>query len=93
MPSGLPSARQHQHRYLQLAEALSNHIEMQRAWATIGCTHLDNYRHCQSQEALPRAQEAFEKSLAIVDKKLKGEWAYSPQPPGYRHADAYGLAP
>ncbi|XP_049621606.1 tonsoku-like protein [Suncus etruscus] len=69
------AALQHQHCYLQLAEALSNHIELQRAWATIGRTHLDIHDHCQSQEALLRAQEAFEKSLAIVDEKLEGTLA------------------
>ena len=55
---------QHQHRYLELACALSNHVEQQRAWATIGRTHLDIYDHHQSQDALQQAQDAFEKSLA-----------------------------
>ncbi|XP_004618776.2 tonsoku-like protein [Sorex araneus] len=69
------AALQHQHCYLELAESLSNHIELQRAWATIGRTHLDIYDHCQSQEALLQAQAAFEKSLAIVDEKLEGTLA------------------
>ncbi|XP_055981270.1 tonsoku-like protein [Sorex fumeus] len=69
------AALQHQHCYLELAESLSNHIELQRAWATIGRTHLDVYDHCQSQEALLQAQAAFEKSLAIVDEKLEGTLA------------------
>ncbi|XP_025778713.1 tonsoku-like protein [Puma concolor] len=64
--------RGHQHRYLELARSLSNHTELQRAWATIGRTYLDIYDHCQSQDALLQAQTAFEKSLAIVDEKLQG---------------------
>ncbi|KAM5313305.1 tonsoku-like protein isoform 2-T2 [Glossophaga mutica] len=66
-----PAALQHQHQYLELARSLSNHTELQRAWATIGRTHLDVYYHCQSQDALLQAQAAFEKSLAIVDEKLQ----------------------
>ncbi|XP_070320427.1 tonsoku-like protein isoform X3 [Odocoileus virginianus] len=66
------AALQHQHRYLELACALSNHVEQQRAWATIGRTHLDIYDHDQSQDALQQAQDAFEKSLAILDEKLQG---------------------
>ncbi|XP_036904698.1 tonsoku-like protein isoform X2 [Sturnira hondurensis] len=65
------AALQHQHQYLELARSLSNHIELQRAWATIGRTHLDVYYHCQSQDALLQARAAFEKSLAIVDEKLQ----------------------
>ncbi|XP_016072127.1 PREDICTED: tonsoku-like protein [Miniopterus natalensis] len=65
------AALQHQHHYLELAHSLSNHIELQRAWATIGRTHLDIYDHCQSQDALLQARAAFEKSLAIVDEKLQ----------------------
>ena len=70
--SGHSSVLQHQHRYLELACSLSNHVEQQRAWATIGRTHLDVYDHHQSQDALLQAQGAFEKSLAIVDEKLQG---------------------
>nr|XP_044999782.1 tonsoku-like protein isoform X3 [Jaculus jaculus] len=66
------AALKHQHCYLELAGSLSNHTELQRAWATIGRTHLDIYDHCQSKEALLQAQSAFEKSLAIVDEKLEG---------------------
>nr|XP_051684653.1 tonsoku-like protein isoform X2 [Oryctolagus cuniculus] len=66
------AALQHQHRYLELAGSLSNHTELQRAWATIGRTHLDVHDHSQSREALLQAQAAFEKSLAIVDEKLEG---------------------
>ncbi|OWK04469.1 TONSL [Cervus elaphus hippelaphus] len=66
------AALQHQHRYLELACALSNHVEQQRAWATIGRTHLDIYDHDQSQDTLQQAQDAFEKSLAILDEKLQG---------------------
>ncbi|CAH6791092.1 tonsoku-like protein [Phodopus roborovskii] len=66
------AALKHQHLYLDLAASLSNHTELQRAWATIGRTHLDVYDHCQSRDALLQAQVAFEKSLAIVDEKLEG---------------------
>lgn len=67
---------QHQHHYLELAAALSNHTELQRAWATIGRTHLDIFDHGQSREPLLQAQAAFEKSLAIVDEKLEGTSHY-----------------
>ncbi|XP_045633324.1 tonsoku-like protein isoform X1 [Ursus americanus] len=69
------AALKHQHRYLELAHSLSNHTEVQRAWATIGRTYLDIYDHCQSQDTLLQAQIAFEKSLAIVDEKLQGTLA------------------
>nr|XP_012615646.1 tonsoku-like protein isoform X4 [Microcebus murinus] len=69
------AALQHQHQYLELARSLSNHTELQRAWATIGRTHLDIYDHCQLRDALLQAQAAFEKSLAIVDEKLEGTLA------------------
>lgn len=78
--SSFPSVPQHQHHYLELARSLSNHIELQRAWATIGRTHLDIYDHCQSQDALLQAQTAFEKSLAIVDEKLQSECPALPCP-------------
>ncbi|XP_017367154.1 tonsoku-like protein [Cebus imitator] len=70
-----PAALQHQQRYLELARSLGNHTELQRAWATIGRTHLDIYDHCQSRDALLQAQAAFEKSLAIVDEELEGTLA------------------
>ncbi|PNI88698.1 TONSL isoform 2 [Pan troglodytes] len=70
-----PAALQHQHQYLELAHSLRNHTELQRAWATIGRTHLDIYDHCQSRDALLQAQAAFEKSLAIVDEELEGTLA------------------
>lgn len=67
------SVPQHQHHYLDLARSLSNHTEQQRAWATIGRTHLDIYDHQQTEDTLLQAQAAFEKSLAIVDEKLQGD--------------------
>ncbi|XP_030777202.1 tonsoku-like protein isoform X3 [Rhinopithecus roxellana] len=89
-----PTALQHQHHYLELAHSLHNHTELQRAWATIGRTHLDIYDHCQSRDALLQAQAAFEKSLAIVDEleggqapprflppELQAEGPTPPQPP------------
>ncbi|XP_060053300.1 tonsoku-like protein isoform X3 [Erinaceus europaeus] len=69
------AALKHQHHYLDLAQSLSNYTELQRAWATIGRTHLDIYDHRQSQDALLQAQAAFEKSLAIVEEKLEGTLA------------------
>ena len=78
---------QHQHQYLELAHSLSNHTELQRAWATIGRTHLDVYYHCQSQDALLQARAAFEKSLAIVDEKLQSESpGVRPSPPSVSRA-------
>ncbi|XP_012414241.1 tonsoku-like protein [Trichechus manatus latirostris] len=70
------AALKHQHRYLELACSLSNHVELQRAWATVGRTYLDIYDHSQSRDALLQAQAAFEKSLAIVDEKLEGAVAH-----------------
>ncbi|XP_034868070.1 LOW QUALITY PROTEIN: tonsoku-like protein [Mirounga leonina] len=69
------AALKHQHCYLEQAHSLSNHTEVQRAWATLGRTYLDIYDHCQSQDSLLQAQTAFEKSLAIVDEKLQGTLA------------------
>lgn len=85
---------QHQHHYLELACSLSNHIEVQRAWATIGRTHLDIYDHGQSLDALLQARAAFEKSLAIVDEKLHGECPrVQPYPPSASRAVGGGSVP
>ncbi|XP_061463118.1 tonsoku-like protein isoform X2 [Rhineura floridana] len=68
------AALKHQRRHLELACSLSNHIEQQRAWATIGRTYMfmaDS--NDQSSEALQEAEKAFMKSLAILDEMLEGE--------------------
>ncbi|XP_060681663.1 tonsoku-like protein isoform X2 [Hemiscyllium ocellatum] len=63
----------HQHQHLELARSVSNDIEEQRAWATIGRTYLYIYETDQSCESLKEAENAFRKSLAIVDERLEGK--------------------
>lgn len=67
------AALKHQRRHLELAHSVSNDIEEQRAWATIGRTYLYIYESSQSSESLRQAQNAFLKSLAIVDERLEGK--------------------
>ncbi|XP_066480047.1 tonsoku-like protein [Tiliqua scincoides] len=67
------AALKHQHRHLELAQSLSNHIEQQRAWATIGRTHMFRAESDQSRTALQEAEKAFMKSLAILEETLEGE--------------------
>ncbi|XP_048477148.1 tonsoku-like protein [Rhincodon typus] len=66
-------ALKHQRRHLELARSVSNDIEEQRAWATIGRTYLYIYETDQSRESLKEAENAFRKSLAIVDERLEGK--------------------
>uniref|UniRef100_A0A8D0GSS3 NF-kappa-B inhibitor-like protein 2 n=1 Tax=Sphenodon punctatus TaxID=8508 RepID=A0A8D0GSS3_SPHPU len=67
------AALKHQRQHLELARSLSNHIEQQRAWATIGRTYMFIADSSQSGEALREAEQAFMKSLAIVEETLEGE--------------------
>ncbi|XP_019368566.1 PREDICTED: tonsoku-like protein [Gavialis gangeticus] len=67
------AALKHQHQHLELARSLSNHAEQQRAWATIGRTYMFIADSSQSGEALREAEQAFTRSLAIVDERLEGE--------------------
>ncbi|XP_064410086.1 tonsoku-like protein [Latimeria chalumnae] len=66
-------ALKHQRRHLELARSVSNVIEEQRAWATIGRTYLFISESNQSGEPLEQAENAFMKSLAIVDEQLEGK--------------------
>ncbi|XP_059497146.1 tonsoku-like protein [Stegostoma tigrinum] len=66
-------ALKHQRRHLELARSVSNDIEEQRAWATIGRTYLYIYETDQLHESLKEAENAFRKSLAIVDERLEGK--------------------
>lgn len=63
---------QHQRRHLDLARSVRDHAEEQRALATIGRTYLFRYESDQSRKSLEQAEEAFKKSLAIVDDCLEG---------------------
>ncbi|XP_059210047.1 tonsoku-like protein [Centropristis striata] len=65
-------ALKHQRRHLDLARSVRDHAEEQRALATIGRTYLFCYESDQSRSSLKQAEEAFRKSLAIVDERLEG---------------------
>ncbi|XP_073185990.1 tonsoku-like protein isoform X4 [Lepidochelys kempii] len=66
------AALKHQRQHLELARALSDHTEQQRAWATIGRTYMFVAESGQAGEALREAEQAFMKSLAILEEKLEG---------------------
>ncbi|XP_041040487.1 tonsoku-like protein isoform X1 [Carcharodon carcharias] len=66
-------ALEHQRRHLQLARSVANDIEEQRAWATIGRTYLYIFETDQSCESLKEAENAFRKSLNVVDERLEGK--------------------
>lgn len=63
---------QHQQCHLDLARSVRDHAEEQRALATIGRTYLFRYESDQSRNSLEQAEDAFRKSLAIVDDRLEG---------------------
>lgn len=63
---------QHQRCHLDLARSVRDHAEEQRALATIGRTYLFRYESDQSRGSLEQAEEAFRKSLSIVDDRLEG---------------------
>lgn len=63
---------QHQRCHLELARSVRDHAEEQRALATIGRTYLFRYESDQSRNSLAQAEDAFKKSLAIVDDRLEG---------------------
>ncbi|KAJ7338236.1 hypothetical protein JRQ81_010954 [Phrynocephalus forsythii] len=70
------AALKHQRCHLELASSLANHVEQQRAWATIGRTYMFMAESSQSgggEEALQEAEKAFMKSLSILEEKLEGE--------------------
>uniref|UniRef100_A0A673CSH3 Tonsoku-like protein n=1 Tax=Sphaeramia orbicularis TaxID=375764 RepID=A0A673CSH3_9TELE len=66
------AALKHQRRHLDLARSVRDHAEEQRALATIGRTYLFCYESDQSRTSLEQAEEAFKKSLAIVNDRLQG---------------------
>lgn len=57
---------------MDLARSVSDHAEEQRALATIGRTYLFRYESDQSRSSLEQAEDAFKKSLAIVNECLEG---------------------
>uniref|UniRef100_A0A6J0VIJ2 Tonsoku-like protein n=1 Tax=Pogona vitticeps TaxID=103695 RepID=A0A6J0VIJ2_9SAUR len=67
------AALKHQRRHLELACSLGNHVEQQRAWATIGRTYMFMAESNPSGEALQEAEKAFRKSLAVLEEKLEGD--------------------
>ncbi|XP_062465055.1 tonsoku-like protein, partial [Pezoporus occidentalis] len=67
-----PAALQHQEQHLELARALGDHTEQQRAWATLGRTHMFIGESSEEPGALDEAQRAFHTSLAIVEERLEG---------------------
>ncbi|XP_075874083.1 tonsoku-like protein [Nelusetta ayraudi] len=68
----IKAALKHQRRHLDLARSVKDHAEEQRALATIGRTYLFRYESDQSRSSLEQAEDAFRKSLAIVDDCLEG---------------------
>ncbi|KAL4624199.1 tonsoku-like protein [Arapaima gigas] len=68
----IEAALKYQQRHLDLACSVRDAAEEQRALATIGRTFLFRYESDQSQESLRQAEDAFKKSLAIVDERLEG---------------------
>uniref|UniRef100_A0A3Q3A6S2 Tonsoku-like protein n=1 Tax=Kryptolebias marmoratus TaxID=37003 RepID=A0A3Q3A6S2_KRYMA len=68
----IASALEHQRCHLDLARSVSDHAEEQRALATIGRTYLFRYESDQSKKSLKQAEDAFRKSLAVVDERLGG---------------------
>ncbi|XP_074842720.1 tonsoku-like protein [Carettochelys insculpta] len=67
------AALKHQRQHLELACAVSDHTEQQRAWATIGRTYMFVAESSQAGEALWEAEQAFMKSLAILEEQLEGK--------------------
>ncbi|XP_011488610.1 tonsoku-like protein isoform X1 [Oryzias latipes] len=68
----IKAALKHQQCHLDLAHSVGDHAEVQRALATIGRTYLFRYESDQSKSSLKKAEDAFRKSLAIVDERLGG---------------------
>ncbi|KAJ0008990.1 hypothetical protein NQD34_016405 [Periophthalmus magnuspinnatus] len=58
--------------HLDLARSVSDHAEEQRALATIGRTYLFRFESDQSRSSLEQAEDAFKKSLVIVNERLEG---------------------
>ncbi|XP_029142658.1 tonsoku-like protein [Protobothrops mucrosquamatus] len=67
------AALKHQRRHLELASSVSNGVEEQRAWATIGRTYMFMAESDPLGEALQEAEKAFMKSLTVLEEKLEGQ--------------------
>ncbi|XP_077207393.1 tonsoku-like protein isoform X2 [Paroedura picta] len=67
------AALKHQRRHLELAQSLHNHVEQQRAWATLGRTYMFMAESGRASGALQEAEEAFARSLAVIEETLDGE--------------------
>ncbi|KAM3840983.1 tonsoku-like protein [Vipera latastei] len=67
------AALKHQRRHLELASSVSNGVEEQRAWATIGRTYMFMAESEPLGEALQEAEKAFMKSLGVLEEKLEGQ--------------------
>ncbi|KAK2879094.1 hypothetical protein Q8A67_019885 [Cirrhinus molitorella] len=68
----IEAALKHQRLHLNLARSVHDAAEEQRALATIGRTYLFLFDSDNSQDSLKHAEDAFKKSLAIVDERLEG---------------------
>ncbi|XP_051578042.1 tonsoku-like protein isoform X1 [Myxocyprinus asiaticus] len=68
----IEAALKHQRLHLNLARSVNDAAEEQRALATIGRTYLFLFDSDQSRDSLKHAEDAFKKSLAIVDERLEG---------------------
>ncbi|XP_062325162.1 tonsoku-like protein isoform X2 [Osmerus eperlanus] len=68
----IEAALKHQRCHLDLARSVRDHAEEQRALATIGRTFLFRFESDQSRDSLKQAEDAFRRSLAIVDERLEG---------------------
>ncbi|XP_060939291.1 tonsoku-like protein [Limanda limanda] len=68
----IKAALKHQQWHLDLARSVRDHAEEQRALATIGRTYLFRYESDQSRKSLEKAEDAFRKSLSIVNDRLEG---------------------
>ncbi|XP_043119812.1 tonsoku-like protein isoform X2 [Puntigrus tetrazona] len=68
----IEAALKHQRLHLNLARSVHDAAEEQRALATIGRTYLFLFDSDGSRDSLKHAEDAFKKSLAIVDERLEG---------------------
>ncbi|XP_051503112.1 tonsoku-like protein [Myxocyprinus asiaticus] len=68
----IEAALKHQRLHLDLARSVNDAAEEQRALATIGRTYLFLFDSDLSRDSLKHAEDAFKKSLAIVDERLEG---------------------
>ncbi|XP_051724772.1 tonsoku-like protein isoform X4 [Ctenopharyngodon idella] len=68
----IEAALKHQRLHLNLARSVHDAAEEQRALATIGRTYLFLFDSDHSRDSLKHAEDAFMKSLAIVDERLEG---------------------